>query len=456
MAQTAAVLLAAGYGKRMRSALPKPLHRVAGRPMIQHVIDAARGAGVARIIVVLGHGADQVRPALPSDVEVVMQTDLRGTADAVKRAAVPLLSDSSITDVLVCGADCPLLTSDLFVDLVAQRRTLDAAIAIVATTVEDPTGYGRLIRDPRGRVGAIIEEADADATTRAIGEINAGIYAFESAWLWPSLDLIQSSASGEYYLTDLIALATRSGRVVQSIEAPITITGGVNNRVQLAEAEARFRARVRRELMLSGVTIVDPASTFVDAGVSIGADTVLYPGTIIEGETVIGADCVIGPNTQLVNSRIGNRVVIAQSVIESAEVADDVRIGPFSHLRPGARIDSEVQVGNYAEVKNSRIGFGSKLHHFSYLGDAEVGAGVNIGAGTITCNLDSESKQKGKTIVEDGASIGCDTMLVAPLRVGRDAVTGSGAVVTHDVEPETVVIGVPARPLRRRRPRPTP
>lgn len=455
MAQTAAVILAAGHGKRMHSAIPKPLHRVAGRPMIHHVVEAVRGAGITRIVVVIGHGAEQLRQALPAEVETVVQTELRGTADAARRAEASLAGDPSISEVLICGADCPLLTSALLRDLLERRRSPEASIALVSSTTEDPTGYGRLIRDADGRVRAIVEEADADAATRLIRDFNPGIYAFEAAWLWPGLDQIQPSASGEYYLTDLIALATQSGRLVQSLDASLAITGGVNNRIQLAEAEAVLRARIRQELMRTGVTMLDPASTFIDIGVTIGPDTVLYPGTVIEGDTVIGSNCQIGPQTQVVNSRIGDRVKIAQSVVENAEIAAGARVGPFSHLRPGARIAEEVEIGNYAEVKNSRIGVGSKLHHVSYIGDAEIGTGVNVGAGTITCNLDSESAQKGRTVVEDGASLGCDTMLVAPLRIGRDAVTGSGAVVTHDVEPETVVVGVPARALRRRRSRST-
>jgi len=453
MGQTAAVILAAGHGKRMRSTLPKPLHPVAGRPMICHVLDAVRGAGISRVVAVLGHGADEVRSVLGPDVETVLQTELLGTGDALRRSASVLAQDPSVSDVLVCYADIPLVEADIYSGLVDQRRASGATLALVVSDAEDPTGYGRVIREPDGRVRAIVEDVDATEAQRALRQVNAGIYAFWADWLWRSLPEIRRSASGEYYLTDLIAMANGAGHLIQSIEAPLAQTAGVNNRVQLAEAERVVRDRIRQHLMLSGVTLVDPASTFVDSGVQIGSDTVLLPGTIIAGKTVIGSGCRIGPYAQIVNTRVGDGVTIGSSLIEGSELADHVRIGPYCHLRSGARIEEGAELGDHAEVKNARLGPGTRMHHFSYVGDADVGKDVNIGAGTITCNYDSESGEKSRTVVADGASLGSDTLLIAPVTIGEGALTGSGAVVTRDVEPETLVVGVPARPLRKRRTR---
>ena len=451
MTQTAAVILAAGQGKRMRSATPKVLHRVVGRPMIDYVVTAVRAAGVGRVVVVVGHGAEQVEAALDGATETVRQHEIRGTADAVLRASALLQADERVADVVIAYGDCPLLSGTLFEELIRRRRETGAAIALVASPTDDPRGYGRVIRDADGRVKAIVEEASATEEERAVREINAGVYCVAANWLWDRLPAIRPSPSGEYYLTDLVGMAVRDGHLVYSIEAPIDMTLGVNDRTQLAAAEALVRRRICRDLMLSGITVKDPDQTYVDAGVTIGTDSVIYPGTIIEGATVIGKNCRIGPYTRIADSRIGDDVTVEMSVVESAEIADGVQVGPFSHLRSGARIEARVELGNFAEVKNSRIGAGSKMHHFSYIGDADVGLNVNVGAGTITTNYDSESGIKNRTIVEDGVSLGSDTMLVAPVTIGKDAMTGAGAVVTHDVEPGTLVVGVPARPLRRRR-----
>ncbi|HVB96826.1 MAG TPA: bifunctional UDP-N-acetylglucosamine diphosphorylase/glucosamine-1-phosphate N-acetyltransferase GlmU [Chloroflexota bacterium] len=451
MSQTAAVILAAGLGKRMRSDLPKVLHRVAGRPMLQYVIDAAHDAGIGRIVVVLGHAGEQVRAVLDSHVETVIQTEQRGTADAVLTARPLLHADPSCQDVLIANGDCPLLTSTLFQTLIAERRRHGAAIAMAVSSLPDPTGYGRILRDESGRVAGVIEEAAASEVERAIREVNAGVYCIEARWLWERLPSVPRSASGEYYLTDVVGLAVADERLVRVVEASPETTSGVNDRVQLAVAERHLRDRIRHALMISGVTILDPPTTYVDSTARIDRDTILYPGTIIEGTTVISTGCVIGPYSRIVDSQLSANVVVNASVVEQSTVAAGVRIGPFSHLRPGARIESGAVIGNYAEIKNSHIGPATQMHHFSYVGDAEVGRGVNVGAGTITCNFDSESGDKNRTIVGAGASLGCDTMLVAPVTVGERAMTGAGSVVNRDVESETVVVGVPARPFRRRR-----
>lgn len=453
MSDTAAVILAAGQGKRLNSELPKVLHPIAGRPMVDYVVAAATEAGVSRVVVVVGHGADQVEAALGDRVETVRQAELRGTADAARRAGELLQADARIVDVLIVHGDCPLLTDALFRELIRHRRETGALIALVASPTDDPRGYGRVMRGADGRVRAIVEDADATEAERAVRDINAGVYCVEARWLWERLPMIRPSASGEYYLPDLVGLAVKADQPVQAIEAPLAVTAGVNDRAQLAEATAIVQDRLRHALMLSGVTLIDPATTYLDRGVTVGRDTVIYPGTILEGATTVGAGCRIGPHSRIVDSTIGDRVVVELSVVEAARIGDGARVGPFSHLRPGAWLEAEVELGNFAEVKNSRIGARTKIHHVSYLGDARLGENVNVGAGTITTNFDSESGAKNRTVVEDGASLGCDTMLVAPVTVGKNAMTGAGSVVTRDVEPGILVVGVPARPTRPRRDR---
>jgi bifunctional UDP-N-acetylglucosamine pyrophosphorylase / glucosamine-1-phosphate N-acetyltransferase len=451
MAGSAAVILAAGLGKRMRSTLPKPLHPVAGRPMIRYAVNAVREAEADRVVVVVGPGADHLRAALPADVEVVVQTRQLGTGDAVRAARDLLVDDEACRDILVTNGDSPLVTGDLLRHLIARRRATDATMALIVSPADDPRGYGRVLRQPNGQVRAIVEEAAASPTELAIQEVNAGIYCFEAGWLWQQLPELAVSNSGEYYLTDLVELATRSGRLVQSIVAPLTTCAGVNDRIQLADAERVVRDRIRRRLMLAGVTITDPASTYVDADVTIGPDTVILPGTSILGSTQIGSGCRIGPQSYVVDSEIADEVIVLMSVVEKAQIARGARLGPFSHLRPGARLLEGAELGNFAEVKNATIGVGTKMHHFSYVGDAEIGRNVNVAAGTITCNYDGETGLKNWTVVEDGALLGSDTLLIAPVRVGEDAVTAAGAVVTRDVDPAMVVAGVPARPNRPRR-----
>lgn len=451
MAQTAAVILAAGHGTRMRSAIPKPLHEIAGRPMLRYVIDAVRGAGIEAVVVVVGHGAAAVERVLPPGVRAVRQAEQRGSADAARCAAEILADQPDQVDVVVAYGDCPLLPPALFAMLIDRRRATGATVALVASAVDEPTGYGRVLREADGRVRAVVEEKAATPDERTIREINAGVYCFDAGWLWGALPRVARSATGEYYLTDLVGMATGEGKLVQSISAPAAQTLGVNDRVQLAEAGAAIYDRVRKRLMRDGVTLIDPATTYVDVDVEIGRDTVLGPGTIIAGKTVVGEGGRIGPHSYVVDSTIGDRVQIIMSVVENSEMARGARIGPFGHLRSNARIGEEVQLGNFAEVKNACLGPGTKMHHFSYVGDADIGENVNVAAGTITCNYDAETGRKSRTVVQDGVALGSDTLLVAPVTIGRDAITGAGAVVTRDVGPEVVVVGVPARPVRQRR-----
>lgn len=444
----AAIVLAAGQGTRMRSRIPKVLHPLAGLPMIEHVLDALRGAGVDRPVVVTGHGADAVEAVVRDRATTVRQEPQLGTADAV-RVGLSVL-DVGATEVLVTMGDVPLQSLELYADLVAERQRADAAITLATTRRADPTGYGRIVRDTAGEVSKIIEERDADDATRRLTEVNVGTYAFDVAWLRASIDRVGVSDSGERYLTDLVALAVDEQRAVRSVEVrDADDTMGINDRVMLATAEERMRRRITERHMRNGVTIVDPATTRIDAAVEIEQDVRIEPWTILEGRTMIARDAIIGPNTHVRDSRVGERSRVWASVLEEAAVAEDVQIGPFAHLRPGADVGARCRIGNFAEIKRSRLGAGTQQHHFSYIGDAEVGENVNIGAGAVTANFDGQAKHK--TAVGDRAKIGVSTMMVAPVTIGEGATTGAGAVVTRDVAPGKTVVGMPARPIELRR-----
>ena len=444
----AAIVLAAGQGTRMRSRIPKVLHPLAGRPMIDHVLEALLEAGVSMPVVVTGHGADAVEQHLASRAISVRQVPQRGTADAVRigLGAVPLDAEA----VLVTMGDAPLQSGELYRTILAERKRGRPAIVLVSALLDDPTGYGRVVRGPDGGAASVIEESDADDKVRAIREINVGTYAFDAVWLRTALERVTPSASGEQYLTDLVAMAVADGRpvcVVRADDAADMI--GINDRLALATAEERIRRRIVERHMRGGVTIVDPATTRIDAAVEIGQDARIEPWTILEGATVIAQDAVIGPNAHLRDSRIGPRSHVWGSVVEESTVAEDVEIGPFAHLRPGSEVGPHCRIGNFAEIKKSRLGAGTQQHHFSYLGDAEIGENVNVGAGSVTANFDGTRKHG--TIIGDRASIGVDTMMVAPVTIGEDATTGAGSVVTRDVAPGKKVVGVPARPIELKR-----
>lgn len=427
----------------MRSQLPKVLHPVAGIPMLGHVVAAARAAGCDPLVVVVGHGAEAVRQYLGESVIVAEQRQQLGTGHALLQALPHL--PAGVTHTLVLYGDAPLIEPATLQRLAEAGR--GATLALITTMLDTPTGYGRILRDERGQPRAIVEEAEADPGQRAIREVNPGFYCFDVAWLAAELPGLRRSAAGEQYLTDLLERAVAQGHKVVTVpESDAVQLLGINDRVQLSRAEAVARARTVERLQRAGVTVIHPETTFVDHGVVVGQDSVIYPNTYLEGSTVIGAGCRIGPSTQIRDSRIGDRCVVTWSVVEQAEVGQDVRIGPYTHLRPGAQIGDGAILGNFAEVKASRIGPHTHMHHFSYIGDGEIGAGVNVGAGTITCNFDG--RRKHRTRVGDGAFLGSDTLLVAPVEVGAGAATGAGAVVTRDVAPGTLVVGVPARPLR--------
>jgi bifunctional UDP-N-acetylglucosamine pyrophosphorylase / glucosamine-1-phosphate N-acetyltransferase len=447
----AAIVLAAGQGTRMRSRIPKVLHPLAGRSMLDHVLAALADAGVDRPVVVTGHGADAVEAALGDRATPIRQEPQRGTGDAVRVGLAAVPADASV--VLVTMGDVPLQPAGLYRSLL-EALADGAAVALVTATLDDPTGYGRIVRRSGAAgdapVTAVVEERDAGDATRRLTEVNVGTYAFDVAWLRTAITSVRPSPSGELYLTDLVAAADGEDRGVRTVQAPDAAdTVGINDRVALAAAEERLRRRIAEDHMRNGVTIVDPATTRIDSAVEIGQDARVEPWTILAGATVIGQDAVIGPNSHVVDSRIGPRTTVWASVVESSTVAEDVQIGPYAHLRPGAEIGARCRIGNFAEVKKSRVGAGTQQHHFSYLGDAEIGEGVNIGAGVVTVNYDGTAKHR--TEVGDGAFIGSDSMLIAPIVVGEGAMTGAGSVVTRDVAPGKRVVGVPARPIELRR-----
>ncbi|MBI4505024.1 MAG: bifunctional UDP-N-acetylglucosamine diphosphorylase/glucosamine-1-phosphate N-acetyltransferase GlmU [Chloroflexi bacterium] len=444
-----AVVLAAGQGTRMRSRRPKVLHDLAGRPLLWFVLQALGSLQPSQTVVVVGHGADEVRAALGDAAQHAYQAEQLGTGHAVTQAEALLAGRCA--EVLVLYGDSPLLQPATLHALVAARREHGAALALLSAVVDDPTGYGRVLRRD-GTVVGVLEEREASPEQRALREINSGVYCFAADWLWPCLRGLPRRGNGEYYLTDLVAAAVSEGRRVVAVPAGDPVEAlGINDRVQLAQAEQAIQRRLREQHMRQGVTLRDPDSCFFDVDVVVEPDTTILPGTLLQGRTRIGRDCVIGPHSRLRNAVVGERCVVDASVVADAELADDVHVGPFSHVRGGARLEQGVFLGNFAEVKNSRLGARTHMHHFSYLGDADVGADVNVGAGTITCNFDSESRQKSRTTIGDRAALGSDTMLVAPVHVGAGAITGAGAVVTRDVPPEGVAVGIPAKVVRRRR-----
>ncbi len=439
----AVLILAAGEGTRMKSDLPKVLHPLGGRPLVAYSLETARELADRSPVVVVGHGAEAVTEAAGEDVTTVVQREQRGTGHAVLQARDTLVGQADL--VLVSYADMPLLTAETLGRLVQVQRHNRGPITMLTLVRENPRGFGRVIRDEKGAVVEIVEEAVATPEELAIRELNAGVYCFDAGWLWDRVDQIPVSLpKEEYYLTDLVGMAVAEGRGVETVVAEnAEETLGINTRIDLAEAEKVLRRRVNAGWMASGVTMIDPSTTYVEPGVTIGRDTVIRPNTHLRGETTVGERCTIGPNAVIEDSAIADDCVILASVLEQAVMETGSDVGPFSHLRRGARLCEGAHVGNFAEVKESTLGPGAKMGHFSYLGDALVGDGANVGAGTITCNYDGERKHP--TAIAEGAFIGSGTMLVAPVRVGKDARIGAGAVVTHDVPDGALAYGVPAR-----------
>jgi bifunctional UDP-N-acetylglucosamine pyrophosphorylase/glucosamine-1-phosphate N-acetyltransferase len=443
---TTAIVLAAGRSTRMNSKKPKVLHPLLGRPMVFYALEAAQFASGAKPVAVIGHEAEMVRQALGDKAEYVIQEPQLGTGHAVRQAEALLKGRSEY--ILVTTADMPLLTGETLKQLVQAQQAHSGPLTLLTATTEDARGFGRVLRDAAGCVQAVIEEAHATPQQLAIRELNTSVYCFSAEWLWRALPRIPLSPKGEYYLTDLVGIAAADGLSIQAIDIPDPDeTIGINTRLHLAEAEAFLRQRINQGWMLAGVTMIDPQSTYIEAGVTIGQDTTLWPNTYLQGNTSIGEDCTIGPNAIIRDTQIGNGCRVLASVLERAVVEDRVDIGPFAHLRKGAHLAEDVHMGNFGEIKNSYLGPGSKMGHFSYIGDATIGENVNIGAGTITCNFDG--KQKHHTDIGANVFIGSDTMLVAPVKIGEGARTGAGAVVTKNLPDYTLAVGMPARAIRK-------
>jgi bifunctional UDP-N-acetylglucosamine pyrophosphorylase/glucosamine-1-phosphate N-acetyltransferase len=425
------VVLAAGRGTRMNSATAKVLHPLFSRPLLAWSLDVALAFPAARRGVVVGFQAEAVAKTLPAGFEPILQDKLWGTGHAVRQARRLFAAEG---DTVVLSGDTPLLRAATVKRLLAVHRRRRATVSILTALVEDPTGYGRIVRCGERGVRAIVEHDDAPPEVRDIREVNAGVYCFENRFLEAALRRLKATnRQGEYYLTDVIAAAVYAKKTVVGVlcEDPDEILG-VNDRVQLARAADILRRRRLTELMRSGVTVLDPASTWVEPGVRVAPDTVLFPQTLLEGDTVIGAGCQVGPGVRMHDSRVGRESVVKDySVLEGAVIGPRCHVGPFAHLRPGTRLAAGARIGNFVEIKKCRIGPGSKANHLSYLGDAVIGKGVNIGAGTITCNYDGFAKYE--TVVGDGAFIGSDTQLVAPVTVGRGALVAAGTTVTKDV-----------------------
>jgi len=434
------VILTAGESTRMKSKVNKVLHPLAGRPMIEYVMSVGEHLSAERPVLVVGHSAEQVQALMGDRALYVRQSEPLGTGHAVQQTE-HLLREEAET-VLILYGDNPLISEETLQAMADQHWRTGAAVTILTFQPPDPAQYGRIVRGRDGKVQAIVEWKEASPEIRAIQEVNSGILLLQADFLWPSLAKVQPK-HGEYYLTDLVQMAVEEGRHVASQVADQEEVIGVDERVKLAQAEAILRRRINERWMRAGVTILDPSATYIDADVEIGQDTVIYPNTYLQGATRIGPDCRIGPNTLIRDSTLGARCEVRLSVVEGTVLEDEVDVGPFSHLRPDAYLSRGVHVGNFSEVKNARLGPGTRVGHFSYLGDAEVGAEVNIGAGTVTCNYDGVRKHR--TIIEDGAFIGSDVMLVAPVRIGHGAWIGAGAVVTHDIPPDSLAYGVPAR-----------
>jgi len=452
----AVVVLAAGQGTRMKSALPKVMHEVAGKAMIVRVLDTVAQLDPTKIIVVVGHGADQIESTLAEGawadrLETVAQTEQRGTGHAVQQCASalsPAIESGEIKTVLIVYGDVPLVTSGTLSALVAASQNVSASV--MTFLPEDTKGYGRIVRRDDDSLARIVEEKDASDEEKVIKEANAGSASYDAGLLFPCLDkLTPSNEQGEYYLTDVIGMLVDEGKTVVPVVCENEWeTLGVDSRDKLAKVNAYARDLINDHWMAEGVTILDPASTWIEPEVTLSADVTVLPGTMLKGSSTIGSGSVIGPGVIVRNSSIGNDTTVQYGVLADSQVGNNVSVGPYFSLREGSVLKDGSKVGTFVEAKNTVVGVSSKIPHLSYFGDAELGTGVNVGAGSITCNYDGDSKHKTK--IEDGVFVGSDTMLVAPVNLGKNSGTGAGSVVTHDVEEGDLVAGVPAVRLRKR------
>ena len=438
MSNRYAVILAAGQGTRMKSKLYKVLHPVCGKPMVQHVVDQVMKLNIQEVVTIIGHGAELVQAQLGDSSLYALQDQQLGTAHAVGQAQSMLEGKAGVT-IVVCG-DTPLIKAETMEALFRHHEEAGAKATILTARIEDPTGYGRLIRNAAGLVEKIVEHKDASEDERKINEINTGTYCFDNMALFEALKNVSNdNVQGEYYLPDVIEILKKQGEVVSAFQTnEFEETLGVNDRVALAEAERIMRTRINAVHMRNGVTIIDPANTYIESEVEIGQDSVIYPGTMIKGKTVIGSECQIGPNSEIDSCEIGAETVVRQSVAHNSSIGAHVNIGPFAHIRPESTINDEVKIGNFVEIKKAVFGKGSKASHLSYIGDAEVGSDVNIGCGSITVNYDGKNKYLTK--IEDGVFIGCNSNLVAPVTVGKGAYVAAGSTITKDVPGEALSI----------------
>ena len=435
---TVAVILAAGKGTRMRSKYPKVLHKIGGRPMLQHVLDAADAAGCSEKIVVVGHEAELVEAMVGDQGKIVLQAEQLGTGHAVMQTADALKGFAG-TALILCG-DTPLLAAEELKNFLAAHRQAGNAATVMTAMMADPTGYGRIIRNECGDVVGIVEQKDASEEQKSIREINTGIYCMECPLMFEALAaLTNDNAQGEYYLTDVLAKLALAGKKVGGVATEDSdMVMGINSRRQLAEAEKVMRCRILNGLMDAGVTIMDPASTFIENGVTIGRDTIIYPYTWLEGSTVIGEDCEIGPNVRLTNVQVGNECHLQFLYGHDCSVLDRVTAGPYVHLRPDTVIGERVKIGNFVEVKNSHVGTGTKLPHLTYIGDSDIGSGVNMGCGCITVNYDGKTKHR--TTIGDDVFVGCNTNLIAPVTVRSGSYIGAGSTITKEVPENSLAI----------------
>ena len=438
-----AIILAAGAGTRMKSSLPKVLHKLSGKPMVSLVKDSINIAGVQDIIAVVPTCHEPFKEIFQKKVVFAVQKHPKGSGHALLQCRQKA---SNIENVLVINGDMPLIKPKTLSNFMKQHKSSKADLTLLTGKVTDPRDFGRIVRNNEGKVTNVVEQSEANVAQLLINEINAGAYCFKTSWLWAALESLKPSKSGEFFLTDLISFAASINLTIESISIDHQEIMGVHNKSDLAKAEKMIRATTCENLMETGVRIIDPDTTYIDQEVVVGPDTVIFPNTYIRGSTNISSNCKIGPNCEITNSSIGPSCIIRSSTIESTMIHDNVSIGPYSHIREGSVLYEDVSIGNYVEIKNSTLGRGTKSGHHCYLGDSDIGSNVNIGAGTITCNYDGE--QKHRTTIKDNAFIGSDTKLVAPVTIGKQSITGAGSIVTKDIPDFAKGIGSPARILK--------
>ena len=433
-----AIVLAAGQGSRMKSKTYKVLHEIAGKAMVEHVIDNLEQLAVTKIVTIVGFGAETVQARLGERSAFALQAEQKGTGHAVLMAADQLATAEGTT-LVICG-DTPLITATTLEELFAAHETSGAKATILTAQAPNPFGYGRIIRDEQGQVARIVEEKDGTAAERQITEINTGTFCFDNQALFAALQLVgNDNAQGEYYLPDVIGILQQQGEIVAAHQmANFDESIGINDRVALAQASATMRQRINHQHLVNGVTLIDPATTYIDADVTIGNDTIIEPGVYLKGQTVIGKECFIGSQSQIINSQLGDGIMIRSSHIEDSRLHDGSDVGPFGRLRQNVELGAGAHVGNFVELKNANIGAGTKVGHLSYIGDADLGEQINIGCGTVTVNYDGKNKHR--STIEDGVFIGCNTSLISPVTIGKGAFTAAGSVINEDVPADALAI----------------